>query len=245
MENELKLLGLTENEIKIYNTLLKLGENTVGPIIAKTKMHRQVAYDALKGLEARNMVIKTTKNSRNNFRVADPGNIVDNIKYQEKIAKKVALEVKSKLKGQKRGQEIRVYEGEKSYRELLIKVDENMIDNSEILVLAGSVVSEWMDVMKVSKAMEKTDKIRKRKNIKIRILYDESLREIVKNISRPVFEYRFINQNQASPVTFEVYTSSVIISSFGSEMFAIEVKNKDFQAAYKNYFEMLWKSANK
>ncbi|MCK5415889.1 hypothetical protein KAI92_00510 [Candidatus Parcubacteria bacterium] len=243
MNKELKLLGLTNNEIIVYNTLLEIGENTVGPIIAKTKMHRQVAYDALAGLEMRNMIIKSTKNSRNNFRVANPDNILDNLKYQEKVARKVAKEVKAKLKGQKKGQEIRIYEGEKPYRELLVKVDENMPDNGEILVLAGSVVSEWMNVMKTSKSLEKIDKIRKRKNIKIRILYDESLREEVENISRPIFEYRFISQNQASPVTFEVYTSFVILSSFGSEVFAIEIKNKDFQVAYKNYFEMLWKNA--
>jgi len=35
MNNELQKLGLTPNEIKIYNILLEIGENTVGPIIKK------------------------------------------------------------------------------------------------------------------------------------------------------------------------------------------------------------------
>ena len=79
MQEDLKKLGLTDNEIKIYLSLLKIGETPVGGIINDLKIHRQTAYNALGSLEKRNMVIKTMKNKIYHFKIADPKIIVENL----------------------------------------------------------------------------------------------------------------------------------------------------------------------
>lgn len=244
MENELKQLGLTDNEIKVYLALLEIGENTVGPIINKLKIHRQVAYDTLEGLEKKNMVVKTIKGRRNHFRIANPKNILDSIKRKEQIVNSLIPEINKKLAGQKRGQEIKVYEGEKAYRELTLKNDEKMLVNSETYVISGAP-QKWAETMIVSGTLRKSNKIRQRKNIKTKILYSEDMREKAKNIDRVIQDYRFLNQKYSPPVSIQIWYDSVTLISFGSEIFTIEIKNKNFREAYLNYFNLFWKIAKK
>ncbi|MCK5510649.1 helix-turn-helix domain-containing protein [Candidatus Parcubacteria bacterium] len=244
MQNELKQLGLTDNEIKVYITLLEIGENTVGPIINKLKIHRQVAYDALEGLEKKNFVDRIIKTKRYHYRVSDPKNVLDEIKRKENIANNLIPEINKKIKGQERGQEIKIYEGEKAFRELTLKNDGKMSPNSKTYVITGST-KKYLEIMEISKAFEKSKKIRKKKKITTKIIFLESQRDESKKINRDYSELKFLAEGYASPVAFQIWTESISLISYGSEIFVIEIKNKDFRDAYLNYFNLLWKIAKK
>lgn len=243
MDSKLRQLGLTDNEIKVYNILLEIGENTVGPIIKKLKIHRQVAYDALSGLEKKNMVLSSLKNGRNHYRVADPGNILENIKREEDIAKSLIPEINKKLIGQKKGQEIKVFEGAKAFREFILDNDRRTAPNSTIYVVSGSRL-RYLEIMKEVN-FKKSNEIRARKNIKTKIVFPGNQREDAKLTIRKKSEYRFIAQDVVPPTAFQVFHDSVILISFGSEIFFIQIKNKDFRDTYINYFNLLWKIAKK
>lgn len=248
MENELKQLGLTPNEIKIYNALLELGENTVGPLIKKLGMHRQVAYDALDGLESKKMILKTTKNNRLVFRVANPQNILDNIKQQEIIASSLIEEINSKLTGQQKGQEIRVYEGSKAYRELIKRKDDLMPENSQYLVVTGAAM-KFKEIMQKSGVFERSNRIRTKKNIKTKLIFGNIGAEEAKLVKRANSEYRFLPEGYSSPTSFDIWHDSITLNSYGSgngeDMFCIEIKNEDFRQSYLTYFDLLWKMAKK
>ncbi|MFA5961358.1 MAG: helix-turn-helix domain-containing protein [Parcubacteria group bacterium] len=248
MENELKQLGLTPNEIKIYNALLELGENTVGPLIKKLGMHRQVAYDALEGLESKKMILKTTKNNRLVFRVANPQNILDNIKQQEIIASSLVEEINSKLTGQQKGQEIRVYEGAKAYRELIKRKDDLMPENSQYLVVTGAAM-KFKEIMLKSGVFERSNRIRMKKNIKTKLIFGNISSAEAQLVKRANSEYRFLPEGYSSPTSFDIWHDSITLNSYGSgngdDMFCIEIKNEDFRQSYLTYFDLLWKMAKK
>ncbi len=244
MQNELKQLGLTDNEIKVYLTLLEIGENTVGPIINKLKIHRQVAYDALEGLEKKNFVDRIIKAKRYHYRVSNPKNVLDEIKRRENIANNLIPEINKKIKGQKRGQEIKIYEGEKAFRELILKNDEKMPPNSKTYIVTGNT-EKYLNIMKISKAFEKSKKIREKKKVATKIIYTENQREESKKVDRKYYQCKYLSHEYASPTAFQVWLESVSLFSYGSEIFIIEIKNKDFRDAYLNYFNLLWKIAKK
>lgn len=244
MEKELEKMGLTNNEIKVYNSLLEVGENTVGPIIRKLGMHRQVGYDALEGLIKKRMVIRTTKNNRHYFRIADPKNILENVKQKEEVAKNLIEEINNKIAGQKKGQEIRVYEGEKAYRDFVKRKDDMQPPNSEYLVVTGAS-NRFKEIMNKSGVFERSNKIRKKKNIKTKLIFCNIDRAEGKKVGRVNSEIRFLPKGYDSPTSFEVWHDSIALSSYGNEVFSIEIKNKDFHKAYKNYFNFLWGVAEK
>ena len=47
---ELKQIGLTTNESKVYLALLDLGPSLAGQISRKTGLHRRTVYDTTEGL---------------------------------------------------------------------------------------------------------------------------------------------------------------------------------------------------
>jgi len=244
MDNELRQLGLTPNEIKVYNTLLEIGENTVGPVIKITGMHRQVAYDALEGLEKRNMIAKTTKTNRLYFRVADPQNILENIKQQGVMANRLVREISSKLKGQKRGQEIRVYEGEKDYRDLIKRKNDLQPPNTTYMVVSGMSLF-YKDMMTKENVYENINRIRSERNINTKIILNDMHREEGKLLNRVNSETRYLPEGFTSPTSFDIWHDSITLIAHASGVFCIEIKNDDFHKSYVTYFNLLWKIAKR
>lgn len=242
MENELKQLGLTPNEIKVYQALLELGENTVGPLIKKLGMHRQVAYDALKGLEEKRMVVGSTKNQRRYFRIANPKNILENIKQKESLAETLIEEINKKLSGQINHQEIRVYEGEKAYREFIKRKDDLQPPNTTYMVSSG-VSMRYKDMMMKTGVYERSNRIRTKKNIKTKLLLNASHRPEAGNLKRVNSETRFLPEGYTSPASFDIWHDSISLISFEKEVFCIEIKGTDFYNSYVNYFNLLWSIA--
>jgi sugar-specific transcriptional regulator TrmB len=211
-------------------------------------MHRQVAYDALEGLENKKMVVKTTKNNRLYFRVANPQNILDNIKQQESIAKSLIMEINSKLAGQKKGQEIRIYEGAKAYREFVMRQDDLQPANSEYLVVTGAAM-RFKELMQPLGVFERSNRIRLEKNIKTRLIFSNIDIAEALEVKRINSEYRLLPKGFASPTSFDIWQDCITLNSYGagdgSDMFCIEIRNDDFRKAYLNYFELLWGIAKK
>jgi len=240
MENELKQLGLTDNEIAMYLALLEIGETTVGPLCKKLNMHRQVAYDSLEGLIKKSMVDRIIKGKRYHFRIANPNNIIDDIKRQEIIADNLIPEIEKRLKGQKRGQEIKVYEGPRALREYILEQDQRMPPEFTTVVYSSNT-KKYMEIM--GRSFKKSDQIRTNKKITTRIVFPEIQREESVLAKRVYSKYRFIPQEHTPPTAFQVFTDSVILISYGVDIFFIQIKNEDFRQTYINYFNLLWNIA--
>lgn len=242
MQEILINLGLSPNEIKVYLALLELGENTVGPLINKLKIHRQIAYDALASLIDRNLVIKTSKNNRFYFRIADPENIMISIKKQEKIARNFVKEVNKKRAGQTERQEIKIIEGEAAYINWVIQGSETMPIGSELYIVSSGL-AEWEDLMTKEKNLSRINKIRNERNIKAKMIYLEKTRKKINSIEKSNYENRFIDSGYIMPTEFAITPIGVEFVSFGSDLLVIIVKSKKLRNDYLKYFENLWNIA--
>ena len=72
IENELKKLGLSEKEIKVYLALLELGEAAVQKISQKSKVNRATTYVILEGLAKKNLVSEIEKKGKTLYGAQDP-----------------------------------------------------------------------------------------------------------------------------------------------------------------------------
>lgn len=240
MENELKQLGLTDNEVRVYLALLEIGEHTAGPIVMKLGIHRQLVYDALGGLEKKNMVTRVIKGNRNHFRIADPENILTGIKAKEQAARRIIPGILALAAGQARGQEIKVYEGEKAYRELTIGHYERMEPENETQVFF-SMGQRFLDIMVVGGGLKRLEKIEQEKKLASRFLFSEQWRGKLGIETHPFRTWRFAAIEHESPITAQIWPDGVSLISSGSDVFVIDIKNMDFRAAYLNYFEIFWR----
>ena len=74
-EKLLEEIGLTRGEIKVYLTLLKIGETTTGKIISEAKISSGKIYEILDKLIQKGLVSYTIKEKTRYFNAASPNRI--------------------------------------------------------------------------------------------------------------------------------------------------------------------------
>ena len=87
IEQVLQEIGLTQNEIKVYLTLLELGESKTGEILKKSRLNSGRIYEILNSLQEKGLVSFILKSGVKYFRPADPKRVNDylNLKNKNKI----------------------------------------------------------------------------------------------------------------------------------------------------------------
>ena len=85
MLQELKQAGLTENESKIYLSLVDHGPNLAGRISRLTGLHRRTVYDVTEMLIKKGLIGYILKNNRRYFEASNPNRILEILQEKEDI----------------------------------------------------------------------------------------------------------------------------------------------------------------
>ena len=81
---ELKKIGLTDGEIKVYEALLELGETTKTKLAKKSEVSPSKIYDITNRLIRKGIISSVRKRGIMHFKAADPKRLNDFIKEKEK-----------------------------------------------------------------------------------------------------------------------------------------------------------------
>jgi len=239
--NNLQKLGFSENEAKVYLALLEAGFGTTGPIIKKTGLHRNIVYETLDKLIARDLVSASLQRGKKHFRALSPAKLLQQEKSQLSLAQEVVPALIKMQKAEK--QEVIIYEGKDGFQNAHFDAVEQMKPNEIIyVIMAGG--TKWFDAMEGG--LKKFDKIRAEKKIKDKIIALESQRkDMASQTKRPLFEAKFLPTKFDNPSGNAVYGSNTLLMVYGEPILAIMIKNPDIATGFKQYFEMLWKIAKK
>ena len=240
MKQQLKQLGLTNNETKVYLALLKLGSTNAGNIIKKTKLHRNIVYDNLDKLIEKGLTSFVIIKNIKHFEITSSNLLKEYIKKQkeeiinkERIVNKILPEI-NKIRNTERKQEATIFKGKKGLKTIFEEITQT---KSEILVFGtgwgmkgvmGSYYTKWHLKLR-------------RNKIKARILLPENKRDL---FLKP-FIGRYLPKQNIIPSTIAVYENKVLNIIWEEDPMAILIINKKVSESYKSYFEMLWKISKK
>jgi sugar-specific transcriptional regulator TrmB len=248
MRQKLLKLGLSWNAVKAYESLLKLGETTVGDIIKDVRAHRQSVYNALEELEEKGMIDKTVKNKIGHYKVSNPQAIVENAQSQLSLAESLSREIQATFLKSKHDHEINVYEGREKIRRFFMGRNKNMPTGSSLYVISN-YADRYTQVLGMKYLKEELDPMQKRKKMKIRIIakksskkeFGEFLNQLKEKLDRQV---KFISDDLMPPVAVEIWNSGISFSYFEeNDWFVVEFKNDRFQKVYTKYFQNLWETS--
>lgn len=240
LTSELKKLGFTENEAKVYLALIKIGRSTAGPIIKEVGLHRNIVYSCLDKLIKRGLASETIQRGKKHFRPQDPGKILRSTKENVETAKRLILAL-HKIK-EDQPQEITVYEGVEGFQNVHLDYVERMKANSTTyVVMAGGI--KWYENM--GKSYAKYERMRIEKNIKLKLLALESRREETLKLQgmRKLFRARFLPATFKNPIGTAIWGDAIMIMVYGAPILAIAIKSKIVATVYKKHFDNLWKIA--
>src|SRR3989338_10108245 len=116
IKETLKSLGMTQNEIEVYITLLNKNELSVNEIGNKSGLHRQVCYDALDRLLEKGFVSYITKNSKKFFKALNPEKILDYLEEKKQEVNSILPELNTLFKTEKEETNVEVIKGKMVFR---------------------------------------------------------------------------------------------------------------------------------
>lgn len=249
--NELKELGLTEGEIKVYLALLKLNTSTKRNIAKEAEVSESKVYEIIDRLMKKGLVtsIKKRRGEKeiSHFNAVNPILLKDflrkkreEIDKEEKILDNLLPNLQARLKSSEKEYGAVVYEGYKgiqaSLRETL-----KIINKSDDWIGMGvrSDKPKQYNLLWVNFLRE-----RAKKGGKGRILFVDKGTEYYNQLKRlPNTEVRYLKGISPSAIT--VTKNRVMIFNYTDEPSCLTITNKEIADSFKSFFESLWNLGKK
>lgn len=234
-------LGLTEKESKTYLLALDLGSVSSGDLIKKLNVYSKTAYELLNKLVEKGFLSYSRKDRIKRYFPLNPENIMNIIKEKQLNLEETKTElqtimpslVQRKISSQSNHQAT-IYEGKKGIKLIF---DSALKDNKEILVFGGG--GKFKELF--PDYSELWHKQRVNKKIKLKLLYDKSLKN--KSTKYPLCEIKYLPKEFNNPAPSMILNNKVILSIWKENPITIEINSKEVSDSYKSYFNLLWKIA--
>lgn len=233
IEEILKDIGLSKNEIKIYLALLELGPSLIGKICGRTKIHRRNVYDSIEMLKEKGFVSAVMINNRNVFEAVAPTRILDLL--DEKKADILSILPKLTNRQNKNPIAVRVYTGLNGRKVIF---EDKLKYKQEQYVLGAHKPSE-----KSSLFIENYHKRRIKNKIHLKMLFSGNAIDSARKFSKYKYiQARILPNKFTSPIAINIYGNKIafLLGSETMEPVSILIDDKGLSDEFRNYFRMLW-----
>lgn len=252
MKEELRAIGLTEGEIDVYLTLLKLGPSTNSPIARHAGLQSSTVYYCLNSLIEKGFVSYIQRGGRRYFIPTDPQNILTliddktrQIAEQRKRIEQILPQLKASYQELKEKTVAEVYEGWRGFQLLFSQIRDTLKrgDSYEAFVIEQT----FGEPKEIRLTFLKHNKMLKAKGIKLQLLAHEQMRPIFEKMYGKKFltSYQEIRYTtEITPVGITIYQNNVVthIMEDGRPM-SFRVHNPKLAETYRNYFYSVWQRA--
>jgi len=240
MHEELRDFGLTENEIKIYLTLLSMDSSSPSEIAEKTGLSRPYVYDVLERLLEKQMVSTILKKNKKHYTAVDPKRLVELARQKMDTIEKVVPELMKLRSSSKEKIKVELHKGRYVYKILLNDILVNLKKGDEVLIYGIDdetlVNLDRYTPIYLDQYLARINKLK----IKERLIGKEGSLMLPE---AKTTKYRFLPKKIIGSTAFEVYGNKVAIFLWGDPSYLILIENKEVADSYRNQFEMIWKQA--
>jgi sugar-specific transcriptional regulator TrmB len=243
-ETILQDIGLSRSEIKVYLSLLELGETTSGPIIKTSNLQNSVVYNALNHLIEHGLVSFILKGKRKHFQAADPKNLLSFLDTKRQQLKEIIPRLNKKKVQQPH--EVKVFVGWKGIYAAFNTILEELPEGKDYIGFAAGAEEQFSEETK--NFFEIYNLKRSEKNYNVKLITNESARPTInkyhyeKNQKKP--EYRFVNNIAFNGII--IFGNKVLQVAFDEEEpVALIISSKAMANSFRKVFESYWNTAQK
>jgi sugar-specific transcriptional regulator TrmB len=238
IEKELRDLGFTDNEVKVYITLLRIGRGKAGRISKECSLERTSTYNAIKRLQEKGLVSYVIEANRKVFAVAEPNKILDMFKEKEERAKLIIPKLEHLKKTEQEKENILKFRGYAGIKTVLNDILKTCKDGEEHYIIGseGQLTKRMPTFAKIFLARKDMKKLHARG-----LLRKEGFSDLRSKYSK----IRYLPQDVVSQSVTNIYGDKVAIILWSEIPEAIIIDDKSTAETYKSYFEFMWKNAEK
>ena len=238
---ELQELGLAKNEARIYETLLREGELSVGKISTKSKVHRRNVYDSLNRLVEKGIVFEILQKHENHYQAVEPQKLSELLQEKQANLLKIMPNLEKLYKSTPHKNEVYIYrgvEGWKNYMREILRIGK---DNYTI---GGK--GAWADE-KIRSFLNQFVKQAKSKGINFHILFDHEVKSSNHEITKLLgFNSRFLPKDFSTPSSIDIFGDHVAIiaenklGQFDENITFTVIVNQQIADSFRTWFKLLW-----
>jgi len=236
----LKDIGLSEKEIKVYISGLKLGLATVSSFAEESNLQRTTTYDLLKSLKEKGIASYVIKSGVKYFSVVNPKELLEKLEEKEKKLKEILPELEILQKTAIERPRVEFYQGIEGFK----TVANNMLKEkiSEYYAFVAEKNLHFLPYFHMQYRRK-----RKERNICVKVITNKSdiTEEMKKKDKEELRETRFLNKvMNDSATSFFIYGDKIAyIMATEREQLGIIIENKEVTNFQKKIFDQLWKLA--
>lgn len=242
MEQELKMLGLTDNEIKIYLMLLENPNSSGTKIRQTTGISNSAVYASIDVLINKGLVIYQKLPTGKMYSALDPEVINSILEQQRKKIEAAIPQLKELTNKTNYPTETAVYEGFNGFKTALTKLAEDCPKGETIDIIGFS--NQAYKNEKLAFILQDVNKISIKKKHKFRMILDNKENIFYKGRKEEgISQIRFMGKGFKSPASIDIFGDNVYILMWDEQPYAFVIKNKNIAQGFKVYFEFLWNLA--
>lgn len=241
----LKELGLSGNESKIYLYLLKKGSTTTGSIIKETGIANSRVYESLNSLVGKGLVTYTIQKDGKHFQAEDPQKFIEIEEERKKKIQKFLPELYNLKSSEKTETKSAIYEGFEGFKTAFNKIIDDCPIGGEILILGFSEPEFAKESLRTY--LKNVNLKCRSKKQKVKLLLDRSIKETLgKDREEEGYsEVKYMPKGYISPAAIDIFENYVYIFLWEEKPFVFMIKNKTIANSFKSYFNFLWRLAKK
>ncbi len=237
MEPELGELGLSDNEIQVYVTLLKTSPLTSYQLSEKTSLNRGYLYELLKKLHEKGIVSEIHEESRKKYQATDPEQLAALLEFKLESLRKVLPALKKIEHISKEETRINVYRGKYCYKTMLNDIIASMKEHAEIYIF-GINEKEVMELEPLY--LKRYFSLAQRKNISERVIIKAGTARLQE---AKTTEYKSLPADYIGKVPYFIYGNKVALLTLSEPMNCIIIEDKEIAETYRKQFMVFWKIA--
>lgn len=242
----LKGLNFTDGETRVYETLLQLGQTTIGPISKKSKITAAKTYPILEKLLEKGLISKIRKGKVLYFSPTNPERILTYLDEKkndiEEKKKEIEKEIpKWKQLTTKELTDARILQGLGGLNTFYEEHNRLLLKTTKVFKVF-SFEDDWQKP-EVKRFIQKQDLIRKDLGIEVRVIANEKIKEYITRENYKLVKIRFTEQS--IPVGTVISGKQVALLIWKEEPLVIVIDSTEIGKAYEKFFDEMWESAKK
>ncbi len=237
MEPELGELGLSDNEIQVYVTLLKTGPLTSYDLSKRTSLNRGYLYELLKKLHEKGVISEAAEEGKKKYRATNPEQLAALLEFKLENLRRILPALKKIEHISKEETRINVYRGKYCYKTLLNDIIASMKENSEICIF-GINEKEVMELEPIY--LKRYFSLVRRKNISEKVIIKRGTARLQE---AKTTHYKAIPADYIGKVPYFIYGNKVALLTLSEPMNCIILEDKEIAETYRKQFLVFWKMA--
>lgn len=235
-------IGLTLNEAKIYESLLKIKNGTIEDIAKAADIHRRNVYDTIQRLIDKGLAYQILPKKVLTYAPVNPDKLEELVKEKENILQNIMPALRESFVNVDPEQSLAIYKGKNGLKNYIkLTVEEGEKGNKFYAIGVKGIYFE-PEIEKFATRMSK-----RVKNIDGKIIYDESVQkypDIIQMSGKK--KYKFFPKKYKTQSSIAIFGDYVAIYSdvhtkkVSQDITIFIMKNTVLAEDYKKWFDFIW-----